>query len=109
MEQGILDLITNFGLPTAAVLGIAAWLRIWLERLYADSLQRDKEQRIMLDKYADILKETSVRLEDTLEHHDRLDVRMENAEEKLILIDNKLGTIHTKVEALDKKVGTIGK
>lgn len=109
MEQGTLDLITNFGLPTAAIVLIAAWLRIWLERLYADSLQRDKEQRVMLDKYADILKETSVRLEDTLEEHGKLDTRMESAEEKLILIDNKLGTIHTKVEDLDKKIGTMGR
>lgn len=109
MEQNITDLITNFGLPTAALIGIALWLKVWVERLYADSLERDKEQRVMLDKYSDILKETSGRLEDTLEQHDRLDTRMEYAEEKLILIDNKLVSIHTKVEDLDKKISTVGK
>lgn len=109
MEQGVMDLISNFGLPTAALIGIALWLKVWVERLYADSLERDKQQRIILDKYSDILKETSERLEDTLEHHGRLDIRMEHAEEKLILIDNKLVTIHTKVDDLDKKIGTVGK
>lgn len=109
MEQGMTELITNFGLPIAAIIGIALWLRVWLERLYQDSLERDREQRIMLDKYADILKETSERLEDTLEHHGKLDSRMEHAEEKLIIIDNKLTSIHTKVEDLDKKVSTVGK
>lgn len=109
MEQGMTDLITNFGLPTAALIGIALWLKVWVERLYQDSLTRDKEQRIMLDKYSDILKETSGRLEDTLEQHGKLDTRMESAEEKLIIIDNKLGGIHVKVEELDKKIGSIGR
>ena len=109
MEPNIAELITNFGLPVAALIGIAIWLKDWIDKLYSDSLARDKEQRVMLDKYADILTETSTRLEDTLEQHGKLDTRMGAAEEKLVNIDNKLGSIHIKVDELDKKVGMIGR
>jgi len=97
-------LVSNVGFPIALVLMMGAYLRDIIRTNYADYKSREDELMAANKLFAEVLKESTKQLQDTLAGHIQLSERMETAEEKLCAIENKIDVIHDKIEAVRNNV-----